>query len=208
MAVTNAFIVGIMSALLPGPDLILLIKNSLQSGRSQGVATSLGVATALIIHIAYTILGFAILIEMFPSLLNTIKVLGALYLVWLGWKTIRGQSKVVNEPTEGKPAKNHSIKNSFSEGFMCNLLNPNSALFFLSVFSQLIHTSTPIYMSWLYGFIVILIVFLFYAIFAFFISNMKFRRFYFVYKQWFDNTLGLILIGFALSIGLSVFNSG
>lgn len=204
----NVVIVGVMSALLPGPDLILLIKNSLQSGRMPGIATSLGVATALIIHIAYTILGFAILMEMFPSLLNTIKILGSLYLVWLGWKTIRGQSKIVNETIEDSSAKNNSIKNSFYEGFMCNLLNPNSALFFLSVFSQLISPNTPVYMNWLYGFIVILIVFVFYAIFAFFISNLKFRRFYFCYKQWFDNALGLILMIFALSIGLSVFNVG
>lgn len=207
MAFIDVFIVGIMSALLPGPDLILLIKNSLQFGRKQGIATSLGVAIALMIHIAYTILGFAILIEMFPSLLDIIKVLGSLYLIWLGWKTIRGRSKPINETTEKTSAKDNSMKNSFNEGFMCNLLNPNAVLFVLSVFSQLITIHTPMYMNWLYGFIVILIVFAFYAIFAIFISNKKFRQFYIDYKHWFDNILGFILIIFALSIGLSIFET-
>jgi len=207
LAFIDVFIVGIMSALLPGPDLILLIKNSLQFGRKQGIATSLGVAIALMIHIAYTILGFAILIEMFPSLLDIIKVLGSLYLIWLGWKTIRGRSKPINETTEKTSAKDNSMKNSFNEGFMCNLLNPNAVLFVLSVFSQLITIHTPMYMNWLYGFIVILIVFAFYAIFAIFISNKKFRQFYIDYKHWFDNILGFILIIFALSIGLSIFET-
>lgn len=205
MIFNHVILIGVMSALLPGPDLILLIKNSLQSGRKSGIATSLGVAVALIIHIAYTILGFAIVLEHFPFLINIIKILGSAYLIWLGWNTLKPEPKNNAEsPEEITPTQN-SFKNSFYQGFMCNFLNPNSALFFLSVFSQLVNPGIPIYMSWLFGFIIIFIVAVFYVAFAYAISNLKFRRFYLRYKSWFDRSLGLILILFAFSIGLSVF---
>ncbi|MGW9018471.1 LysE family translocator, partial [Priestia megaterium] len=83
------FLIGILSGLSPGPDFFLVMKNSLGFGRRIGIATALGVASALFVHVTYTILGFTYIIEKFPSIFIAIKVAGSLYLLWLGFHAIR-----------------------------------------------------------------------------------------------------------------------
>jgi threonine/homoserine/homoserine lactone efflux protein len=62
----EVFIVGILAALSPGPDFVVVTKNSLGIGRKFGIATALGIASALIVHITYTVLGFTIILEKSP----------------------------------------------------------------------------------------------------------------------------------------------
>lgn len=204
----EVFLVGILAALSPGPDFVVVMKNSLGIGRKYGIATALGIASALIVHVTYTILGFTILLEKFPTLFNIIKLAGAFYLLWLGYKGI--QSKAQSEkPTEINVIQrlNVSIGRGFREGFLCNVLNPKSALFFLSVFSQFIGPDTSHWMRWIYGVEIILAVGLWFIILAILISNSYFRKIYQQYMHWFDRGLGIILIIFAFTIGITLFSS-
>src|SRR3954449_8055528 len=87
------FLIGILAALSPGPDFVVVMKNSLGIGRKYGIATALGIASALIVHITYTILGFSIILEKSPVIFNVIKIIGAAYLLWLGWQGIRSKAQ-------------------------------------------------------------------------------------------------------------------
>lgn len=60
------FLIGVLAALSPGPDFVVVMKNSLGIGRKYGVVTAMGVACALIVHITYTVLGFTIILEKMP----------------------------------------------------------------------------------------------------------------------------------------------
>jgi RhtB (resistance to homoserine/threonine) family protein len=200
----QVFLIGVLAALSPGPDFVVVMKNSLGIGRKHGVATALGIAGALIVHVAYTILGFAFIMERFPSLFNFIKLVGAIYLLWLGYKSIRSkaQSESSNQITVEQNL-NLSISQGFREGFLCNLLNPKAPLFFLSVFSQFLGHNTPDWMRWVYGGETILAIGLWFVLLAILISNNYFRNMYQRYMHWFDRGLGVILIIFAVTIGLT-----
>lgn len=200
----EVFLVGILAALSPGPDFVVVMKNSLGIGRKNGIATALGIASALIVHITYTILGFTIILEKYPMLFNLIKLAGALYLLWLGWNAIRSVANSENSINPIKEQVQHQSNwQGFREGFLCNVLNPKSALFFLSVFSQFIGFNTPDWIRWIYGGEIILAVGLWFVLLAILISNKYFRTFYHRYMHWFDRILGTILIIFALTIGIN-----
>jgi RhtB (resistance to homoserine/threonine) family protein len=200
----EVFLVGILAALSPGPDFVVVMKNSLGIGRKYGIATALGIASALIVHITYTILGFTIVLEKAPVVFNVIKLIGAAYLLWLGWQGIRSKAQSESKHDIGiehllKP----SMGQGFREGFLCNVLNPKSALFFLSVFSQFIGPNTSNWMRWIYGGEIILAVGLWFILLAILISNNYFRKLYQQYMHWFDRGLGIILIIFAVTIGIT-----
>ncbi|MFF5994890.1 LysE family transporter [Lysinibacillus sp. KU-BSD001] len=202
----EVFLVGILAALSPGPDFIVVMKNSLGAGRKYGIATALGIASALIVHITYTLLGFTIILEKIPVVFNVIKLTGATYLLWLGWQGIRSQARLEN--SNGKSIDRllkQSVIRCFREGFLCNVLNPKSALFFLSIFSQFIGPNTSKWMGWIYGGEIIVAVGLWFILLAILISNSFFRKVYQQYMHWFDRVLGIILIIFAVTIWITVF---
>jgi len=195
------FLIGILSGLSPGPDFFLVMKNSLGFGRRIGIATALGVASALFVHVTYTILGFTYIIEKIPSVFIAIKIAGSLYLLWLGFHAIRSV-KQNKEPAENKLKINtdKNVKQGFREGFICNVLNPKAALFFLSIFSQFISADTVSWVRWIYGTEIVVAVGLWFTFISTVISYQKFRNYYERYSHWFDRCLGAILIYFAVFI--------
>jgi threonine/homoserine/homoserine lactone efflux protein len=90
MFLIDAVIIGLVAAFLPGPDFVLLVKNSLQYGRRHGIFTALGVSAAVLIQIFIIISGFSIVIQKFPFLLDVIRAAGSSYLIYLGYKAVRG----------------------------------------------------------------------------------------------------------------------
>ncbi|WCN36346.1 LysE family translocator [Aneurinibacillus uraniidurans] len=208
MLFVEVFIIGILAALSPGPDFFIVMKNSLGFGCRIGIATALGVAFALVIHITYTVLGFTYIMEKVPSLFTAIKLVGSLYLAWLGWQAIR------SVPQHGHDQANHQKVNDnktfmqgFREGFFCNVLNPKAALFFLSVFSQFISADTGNWVRWVYGSEIIVAVGSWFVLLSVIISYRKFREFYDRYNYWFDRCLGSILLYFAVVIVVSTIKS-
>ncbi|WP_431026941.1 LysE family translocator [Lysinibacillus sp. LZ02] len=202
----EVFVVGILAALSPGPDFVVVIKNSLGAGRKYGIATALGIASALIVHITYTILGFTIILEKLPFVFNVIKLTGATYLLWLGWQGIQSQARLENSNAKSMDRLlKESVMRCFREGFLCNVLNPKSALFFLSIFSQFIGPNTSKWTGWIYGGEIIVAVGLWFILLAILISNSFFRKIYQRYMHWFDRVLGIILIVFAVTIWITMF---
>ncbi|MGQ3380885.1 LysE family translocator [Priestia endophytica] len=184
------------------------MKNSLGFGRRIGIATALGIASALFVHVTYTILGFTYIIEKFPSIFIVIKLAGSLYLLWLGFHAIRSVKQDKEENEMGlKVNTDKGVKQGFREGFICNVLNPKAALFFLSIFSQFISSDTASWIRWIYGTEIILAVALWFTFVSSVISYKKFRSFYERYNHWFDRCLGAILIYFAIFIVYSTIHS-
>jgi len=203
----EVFLVGLLGAISPGPDFVVVMKNSLGAGRKHGIATALGIACALVAHVAYTVLGFSLLLQQSPGLYNAVRFAGAVYLLWLGWNAIRSRART-DETGSGSPGQalpsDRSTLQAFREGFLCNLLNPKAALFFLGIFSQFIGPGTAPWVRWIYGGEIILAVGLWFTFLAAFISNKTFRAFYRRHMHWFDRVLGAALIVLAAIIGYEI----
>jgi RhtB (resistance to homoserine/threonine) family protein len=203
----EVFTVGVLAAISPGPDFLVVTKNSLNNGPRVGVATALGISVALVFHITYTVIGFD-LIQNNYLIFKTIQILGSMYLIWIGLQLIKTSSG--NDAGNIKKIDtNINFKNlleGFKEGFMCNLLNPKAVLFFMSIFSQFLSINTTYVMKWILGLEIILTVGVWFIILSIFISSHKFRGIYLKYQYLFNRILGLILFYFAIKIILTVTN--
>lgn len=127
-------ILGILIVISPGADFVLVLKNSINFGRRAGILTAVGISLAIGVHISYSMFGITYLISQNELAFQTIRYLGAGYLVYLGVKGILSKEQVSNE-AEATQKKGQRY---FVQGFFCNVLNPKTMLFFLSIFSQLI----------------------------------------------------------------------
>jgi threonine/homoserine/homoserine lactone efflux protein len=121
--------------LSPGPDMILVMRNTLTRDRRHGGLTALGVLTGNLVHIGYCTLGIALLLSQSPVAYNVLRISSAIYLVYLGVRSLGSDHTAsgANAMSAGwRPA------GAYWQGFVNNVLNPKGALFYLGVFSQLI----------------------------------------------------------------------
>lgn len=137
--------VSLLAAISPGPDFFIVLKNSLSYSRRLGFFTSWGVALALIVHLAYTLVGIGVLIAESPLIYSFIKYVGVGYLFYLGLTSVISSFKKQTslELDYTKAVNPISPYKAFSQGFLTNLLNPKAALFYVSLFSQFIDPATP-----------------------------------------------------------------
>ncbi|MDD5769779.1 MAG: LysE family translocator [Candidatus Gracilibacteria bacterium] len=190
ITILSAYILGLVS---PGPDFIMVVKNSLSFGRKSGIITAMGIGLGVGIHILYCLFGLAIIISKSILLFNVIKILGALYLIYIGYLTLKskGTNIYIQENKKGK-ISNFS---SFKMGFLTNVLNPKISLFFLGLFTFVIKPETPYYIIGLTGIILIIITGIWFSLVSVFLTTPKtqniFNKFSFIFNKIFG---GLIIL--------------
>lgn len=158
-------LLNLLAAMTPGPDFAIVTKNTLQHSRRIGIITALGVSIAILIHITYCSLGLAVLISKSTTIFNIIKIIGGCYLIYLGINALK-ESKIsfTLVPADIKHnQKRITGKQAFIQGFLTNLLNPKAAIFFLALFTMIVHSGV----SW---FTLKLAVTLFITVFTWFSS--------------------------------------
>ncbi|MEH8047182.1 LysE family translocator [Gallibacterium anatis] len=141
-------IITILAVISPGGDFAMVTRNSYLYGLRAGIFTAIGIASAVWVHVAYTLLGVSVLLLQFPSLFYLIKALGACYLIVIGYQTFRHQAISVDE---GNKQLTLMSGVAFRNGFVSNALNPKTTLFILSTFTQIVQTNTPITVQIGYG---------------------------------------------------------
>jgi RhtB (resistance to homoserine/threonine) family protein len=123
----------------PGPDMILVLRNTLLGGRGAGLRTSGGILAGNLVHITYCVVGIGWLISQSILAFTVLKYAGAAYLIYLGIMSFRaGTTTLDTSSVEGR-RRNRSW---FVQGFVNNLLNPKSTLFQLGVFTMVITPET------------------------------------------------------------------
>lgn len=115
---------------MPGPNNLYISLRSLTQGRRAGVVSALAIETGTLVYIVVTALGLAALVKASPALFTAITVTGALYLAYLGIKTLRASGAQLDGIA---PAP---LGRVFRDGVVVNLLNPKAALFFLAFLPQ------------------------------------------------------------------------
>ncbi len=198
----QVFAVGVAVAVAPGPDFFMVLRNSLSRGRLAGVMTALGIGSALVVHVIYSVLGLALIIASSPAVFGLIRVCGALYLLYIAARCFFSRQTDMPDAcvqTEQGSAKDSPLR-GWREGFWCNLLNPKAALFFLSIFSQFMTPDTPSALRWIYGAEVIVIVTAWFVLLALFLSTGRMRNMYANVARWIDGGVGVIFGGVGCSI--------
>ncbi len=117
-------------ALSPGPDNMYVLTQSLANGSKSGLATTAGLISGCIVHTTLLAFGLSAIITTNETLFYGIKVLGALYLLYLAYKIFKSDASL--EFIENAPKK--SYMQLFKQGVIMNLLNPKVMIFFLAFF--------------------------------------------------------------------------
>ena len=205
MAYWNDFlalgIIALLGAMSPGPDFVIVTQNSLKHGRRAGIYTSLGVALGCLFHITYCALGIGVIVAESVVFFNILKYLGAAYLIYLGIKGLRAKADP-SLSVETQPLHINSMSNfeALKKGFLVNLLNPKVTLFILSVFTQVISTSTPYVIQSLLGLEFGMIVFAWFAILSAVLAHDLLKKRLIAVQHYIERLMG----GFLVLLGLKV----
>jgi threonine/homoserine/homoserine lactone efflux protein len=137
-------VLNLLAAMSPGPDFAIVLANSIRGHRATGIATALGIACALTIHMTYCSLGLASLITKTPKVMAAFTVLASLYLCYLGVSVLRSR---VEEREEHGGARvsaraTQSWTTSLGQGFLTCLLNPKAILFIVALYSTVIRPTS------------------------------------------------------------------
>ncbi|GBL02922.1 LysE family translocator [Glaciecola sp. KUL10] len=188
-------IVHFFAVASPGPDFAVVLKQSIQKGRTPAIWTSIGIGSGILLHVTYSLVGISILIKATPWLFNVLLYAAAAYLCWIGVNAIRSQPDTDshNQPIH-MTTNTYSIFKCFSLGFITNGLNPKATLFFLSVFTVAISTTTPVEHKLIYGIYMAFATAVWFCALSVFISSEKIRKFYIKKAHIFDRVMGLVLI--------------
>jgi threonine/homoserine/homoserine lactone efflux protein len=146
-------------AISPGPDNIYVLMQSIVNGRKYGIATVAGLMTGCIIHTSLVAFGASTILKQNPTLFFIIKLLGALYLVYLAFKVYQSSGSI--ELGDGAVPKK-SMTELFKQGFIMNVLNPKVTLFFLALFPGFLFSDTmnEVLQFYILGFLFILVSFI------------------------------------------------
>lgn len=115
----------------PGPDFALILRTSLHRPTALGAA--LGIALAILVHATLSLTGISLLIAEHPWLFMTVKVVGALYLGWLGWGALKAAWHSSAELTLHAGGEAQGWRKGVQRGIATNLLNPKALLFFMGL---------------------------------------------------------------------------
>ena len=132
MEILISFILAVsILAISPGPDNIFVLMQSVVHGKKYGLATITGLMTGCIVHTTFVAVGISAIIKENNTIFLVIKILGAVYLLYLAYKVITGGSEI-SMNTEKIDKK--TPFQLFKIGFIMNVLNPKVTLFFLALF--------------------------------------------------------------------------
>lgn len=119
---------------IPGPNVALIVANSVAHGARYGLMTVAGTASAMVLQLALVVLGASALLGILANLFDWLRWLGVAYLVWLGVRTWRAAATDLAD-TQAEPRSMVSI---FSRGFAVSLTNPKTLLFYAAFLPQFV----------------------------------------------------------------------
>ena len=128
---------GFLLNITPGPDTLYIVGRGSTQGWRAGAAAALGIGAGTSVHIGAAALGLSALLAASATAFTAVKIIGAVYLLYVGISLIRSASA-----SRSSPASAHlrptAIRGIFVQGFLTNVLNPKVALFFLAFLPQFV----------------------------------------------------------------------
>jgi threonine/homoserine/homoserine lactone efflux protein len=138
MVFSPLFVTAALVLLLtPGPAVLYIVARSMNQGRRAGLVSVLGVELGNSVHVVAATLGLSAILLTSALAFNVIKYVGAVYLVYIGIRTLLTPVKTEVDPGEVQK----SLCRTFTQGFVVAALNPKTALFFLAFLPQFVDYS-------------------------------------------------------------------
>lgn len=194
----TAYMLGVMS---PGPDFIMIVRNSAGSTRTIGLLTAAGLALGIFIHNTYSILGFGLFLNQYPIILQIVKYIGASYLAYIAYKCFRTRKPTTKHTTIEANTSTLTKWEAFRMGFITEITNPNAAFFIITLFSGVKGITILHFM--ICSALVASLTFCWYGFVAVALTHPPLQEKFIDYKHWINWAAGCFLIFFALQLVLN-----
>ncbi len=182
----------------PGPDFVLVSRQSFRYGRAVAIWTSGGIALGILFHVAISLTGLSLLLQSQPDLFWYLKLAASLYIGYLGFASLISKDPV-NLQKNSIGQEDRYIK-SISTGFLTNVLNPKAFIFFITVFTLVINEDTGLFIKGLLGMYMSLATFIWFSLVSILLTNQKATERFKKAIPWLEKITGLFLIVLAIQI--------
>jgi threonine/homoserine/homoserine lactone efflux protein len=133
---------GLLLNITPGPDTLYIVGRSSSQGSRAGAVAALGIGTGALVHVCAAALGLSAILAASATAFTAVKIIGAVYLVYVGISLIRSKSAAAST-TAAPRHRPAPLRGIYFQGFLTNVLNPKVALFFLAFLPQFVAPDAP-----------------------------------------------------------------
>ncbi|MEY9976494.1 LysE family translocator [Lysinibacillus sp. RC79] len=196
-------VIVLLLFLIPGPAVIITITQTLKGGKKNGIFTALGIGLGDLVHTSAAVLGLSAILMKSATAFEVVKYIGVAYLVYLGIQMLLTKPQKIEKPNvEQSPAST-----SFRQGFLAEILNPKTALFFLAFLPQFVqHNGQSITVQLLILGITFVVMSALYtillAIITSFIGEKIFTKTSGNGSRWLEKAVGFVYIGLGVKLAL------
>ncbi|MCK0166527.1 LysE family transporter [Jannaschia sp. S6380] len=185
-------------AMSPGPAGVLCIKTAAASGIRNGVALAAGLALGILVWALAALTGLSLLFEVAPYLQTALRLVGAVFLVWIGLSLWRG----ADAPMPAARAVRAGLARTVRLGIWTNLANPKALAYFAAVFTGLLPGDPTLADGALILALIFVIEFGWYATLALVFSRPVPRAAYGRAKAWLDRAFGAVVAALGIRIAI------
>lgn len=204
-------VIHLLACLSPGPDIFLVVLNSLRHGWRTGIATTAGILTGVAVQITLGIAGISYLVTRSAVLHDGLALAGGAWLLHLGWRGLRAAAPAPAGP--GAPPSGPGVRelrgyaDAWTQGLLVNLLNPKALLFFLSLFSVMLGPDVPLPLRIACGFTMLGVQAAAFSAVAVLMDRPRFKDRWLRLQHWLERGISLILILLGIWIWLTILRS-
>lgn len=128
-----------LALLSPGPDFVLIVKSAIKNDSKDAIGVALGITSANAVYIGLCLIGVGSILAASASIMIALKIIGGLFLMYLGLQALRARKDAYSQFQVAKLANSKSAKTTFLKefvaGFLSGIFNPKNLLFYLSLFT-------------------------------------------------------------------------
>ena len=192
----------ILGAFSPGPSLMVILSITASNGRKAGFFSSFGHGLGVFIYALLSATGLSIILNAYSQLLILVQFLGALFLLYIGIRTIR--SLFLTTADSSKVSSKNMMPNRFIDGFLIAIFNPKIAAFFLSLFSQFLIVGQTFIIHLGMALLAGTIDTIAYLAMVTLASTSTMLKFLSTYKKSVEASFGLLLIMLSISLSFKI----
>ena len=193
-------VISLMIIIIPGPDFFIVLNNTLKGNAKNGIMAGLGLSSAHVFYSALAAFGLIFILTTSYYVFTVIKILGSIYIAYLGIKTILNAKKAFNISTDKDVKTDMKLRLSYKQGFISTIFNPKAILFYVSILPQFITKEDGSMQILVLSSLFILTVFIWFFLCSFLFNYIRQIFNNVKIKSMLDYAIGTVLIGLAISI--------
>ena len=183
-----------LGAISPGPSFVLVARTAVAGSRTDGLATALGMGIGGVVFAVAALLGLHMVLNTVPWANLGLKLLGGVYLIFLGYLIWRGAKLPLSLPDTEVQSRTNSLARSFWLGLLTQVSNPKAAVIYASIFAALLPRQVPVFVNFLLPALIFIVEAGWYAVVAMALSTAAPRAAYVRLKVWIDRATGVVMV--------------